>query len=86
MGRLEALRSILWTVGGPILFSIESLRLVGAIIDFREDLVVFKALNDQRSFLLSAERSSAGHQLLPLTQDWYEGAFNSKHRTLRGSI
>ena len=61
---------------GPILFSIESLRALGAIIDFREDLVCFRALNDQK--VIPLERSSAGHQLLPLTQDWYDGAFNAK--------
>ena len=71
---------------GPILFSIESLRALGAIIDFREDLVVFRAVNDKK--IIPLERSSAGHQLLPLTQDWYDGAFESKSpiRSLRDAI
>ena len=61
---------------GPVLFSIESLRSLGAIIDFSEDLVVFRQLNDRK--LVQLERSSTGHQLLPLTSDWYDNAMEAK--------
>ena len=54
---------------GPILFSIEALRKLGAVIDFAEDLLVFRNLNDRK--VIQLERSSTGHQLLPLAQDWY---------------
>lgn len=54
---------------GPILFSIETLRSLGAIIDFENDLIVFRKLSDER--IIQLERSSSGHQLLPLTKDWY---------------
>ena len=54
---------------GPILFSIETLRSLGAIIDFEHDLIVFRKLSDER--VIQLERSSSGHQLLPLTKDWY---------------
>ena len=57
---------------GPILFSIASLRALGAIIDFSEDLVVFRKLNDKK--LIQLERSATGHQLLPMVDDWYESA------------
>ena len=60
---------------GPILFSIESLRSLGAIVDFSEDLIVFRKLNDRK--LIPLERSSTGHQLLPMTSDWYEHAHQS---------
>ena len=60
---------------GPILFSISSLRSLGAIIDFAEDLVVFRNLTDQK--IIHLERSSTGHQLLPMTSDWYESAFKT---------
>lgn len=62
---------------GPVLFSIASLRALGAIVDFAEDLVVFRQLTDKK--IIPLERSSTGHQLLPLTKDWYEGA----HETAR---
>ena len=60
---------------GPILFSISSLRSLGEIIDFAEDLVVFRNLTDQK--IIPLERSSTGHQLLPMTSDWYESAFRT---------
>ena len=54
---------------GPVLFSISSLRALGAVIDFSEDLVCFRNLNANK--VIQLERSSTGHQLLPLAQDWY---------------
>ena len=57
---------------GPVLFSIKSLRALGAVVDYENDLICFRRLNDQK--IIPLEQSSAGHQLLPLTQDWYDGA------------
>ena len=57
---------------GPVLFSISSLRALGAVVDFSEDLVCFRNLNPKK--IIKLERSSTGHQLLPLTEDWYSGA------------
>ena len=53
----------------PILFSIETLRSLGAIVDFKEDLIVFRDLDPKR--IIELERSCTGHQLLPLTDDWF---------------
>ncbi len=55
---------------GPILFSIETLRALGAIVDFSEDLVVFQKLDPKR--VIQMERSCTGHQLLPLAEDWFK--------------
>ena len=60
---------------GPVLFSIASLRALGAVIDFAEDLVCFRSLNDKK--VIQLERSCTGHQLLPLTQDWHEDSKTS---------
>ena len=57
---------------GPILFSVETLRSLGALIDFEHDLIVFRHLSNER--IIQLERSSSGHQLLPLAQDWYQGS------------
>ena len=54
----------------PILLSIESLRSLGAIIDFDRDQMVLTKVNPKR--LIQLERSSTGHQLMPLTRDVYE--------------
>ena len=61
---------------GPILFSIETLRSLGALIDFEHDMVVFRKLSSDR--VIQLERSSSGHQLLPLAQDWYADARQTK--------
>ena len=60
---------------GPVLLSISTLRALGAVIDFEEDLIVFRKLDDRR--LVQAMRSASGHQLLPLTEDLYRGALQS---------
>ena len=52
----------------PILLSVETLRRLGAIIDFRDDLAVFRALDDRK--VLRLVRGQSSHQLLSLTQDW----------------
>ena len=54
---------------GPILFSIETLRSVGAVTDFE---------NLSKDRIIQLEQSSSGHQLLPLTQDWYGHSFQAK--------
>lgn len=56
----------------PILFSIETLRSLGALIDFEHDLLVFRKLDPAR--VIPLERSCTGHQLLPLCDDWYHQA------------
>ena len=60
---------------GPILFSVEALRALGALIDFEHDLVVFRKLNGER--IIQMEQSSSGHQLLPLSSDLYEKSFQA---------
>lgn len=59
-------------VQGPVLFSIKSLRSLGAIADYENDLICFRHLSDRK--LIELQQTCAGHQLLPLTKDWYEGA------------
>ena len=53
----------------PILLSVHSLRQLGALIDFEHDLAVFRSVDPTR--VVSLERSSAGHQIMPLTEDVY---------------
>ncbi|CAK8988241.1 CCHC-type domain-containing protein [Durusdinium trenchii] len=60
---------------GPVLLSIDTLRKLKAIIDFEEDLVVFRALDPNQ--VIQLERSQAGHRLLPLTDDLYKSALPS---------
>ena len=52
----------------PILMSIETLRKVGAMIDFENDLAVFRRIDPSR--VLQLHRGRSGHQLLPLAEDW----------------
>ena len=68
---------------GPILVSIATLRSLKAIIDFENDLVVFRALDDQRVVPLT--RSKAGHQLISLSDDLYKDALpcTEKIRSLK---
>lgn len=58
----------------PILLSVESLRRMGAIIDYSNDLAVFRHLNDR--VVVPLERSQAGHQLLPLASDFLREGFS----------
>ena len=53
----------------PILLSVHSLRQLGALIDFEHDLAVFRKVDPTR--VVALERSNAGHQVLPLTEDVY---------------
>ena len=57
---------------GPILISVDTLRSLGAVIDFTADLVAFRALDKHK--VIPLERSSSGHQLLSLTDDLYRNA------------
>ena len=57
---------------GPVLFSIETLRSLGALIDFENDLAVFRRISSKQ--VIPLERSCTGHQLIPLTEDWYSKA------------
>ena len=61
---------------GPVLISIATLRSLGAIIDYEKDVAVFRKLDPTK--LVKLERSAAGHQLLPLTDDLLSGARECK--------
>ena len=60
---------------GPVLLSIATLRALKAVVDFDEDLIVFRQLDDTK--IIQAERSLAGHQLLPLTDNLYSKSYTS---------
>ena len=55
----------------PILLSIDSLRAMGAIIDYARDEAVFTSIDPSR--VVQLERSQVGHQLLPLAEDFLKG-------------
>ena len=57
---------------GPILLSVDALRSLGAVVDFRNDLMLLSALDNTR--IIPLQRSSAGHQLLSLTRDLFQDA------------
>ena len=57
---------------GPLPFSIEALRNLGAVIDFQADLAVLRPLDPTQVVQLG--RSSTGHQLLPMTEDLFSKA------------
>lgn len=63
---------------GPILVSIATLRALGAIIDFENDLIVFRALDEHRAVPLT--RSTTGHQLISLSDDLYKDAIKCTER------
>lgn len=65
---------------GPVLLSVDSLRSLGAMIDFENDLMVLRALNPRK--VIALERSSTGHQLLPMTSDWFENATEARQPVL----
>ena len=60
---------------GPLLLSVETLRSLGAVVDFSNDLVCFRTLDPHK--LIKLERSATGHQLLPMTEDWYGSAIST---------
>ncbi|CAE7674645.1 unnamed protein product, partial [Symbiodinium microadriaticum] len=57
---------------GPVLFSIDALRKLDALIDFRRDLAGFRELDPCK--VISLKRSQTGHQLLDLTADLFANA------------
>ena len=61
---------------GPVLLSVDTLRRLKAVIDFDSDLAVFRALDDSRVIKLA--RSQTGHQLLPLTENWWDCSFTAR--------
>eukprot|EP00439_Symbiodinium_sp_Y106_P036330 s3080_g4.t1 len=61
---------------GPVLLSIEALRTLGAVVDYEEDLAVFRKLDPTK--IIKLERSNTGHQLLPLTQDLFQNALEAR--------
>ena len=60
---------------GPILLSVDALRTLGALVDFRNDLMVLTALNDRK--IIPLKRSATGHQLLSLTDDLFSQAHDA---------
>ena len=64
------------TGSGPILLSVSSLRALGAVVDFSEDLIVFRNLDPKR--IVQAKRSQSGHQLLPLCGDMFNHSVEAK--------
>ena len=60
----------------PILLSNHSLRPLGAVIEFENNLAIFRHVDPSR--LVPLERSSAGHQVMPLTEDIYQNAVTLK--------
>ena len=63
---------------GPILISVSTLRSLKAVIDFEADLMVLRGLDDTK--VIPLERSAAGHQLLPLTEDLFKNALTCKRQ------
>ncbi|CAE7501028.1 unnamed protein product [Symbiodinium necroappetens] len=57
---------------GPILLSVATLRKLGAVLDFENDLVVFRRLNGKK--IIKVGRSATGHQTLSLKDDLYTNA------------
>ena len=61
---------------GPVLLSVATLRALKAVIDFEEDLIVFRGLDPTQ--VIQLQRSTSGHQLLPLTEDLYSRGIPSR--------
>ena len=67
-GKMSTLRVHALDQGSaPILLSIDSLRKLGAVIDFGSDRAVLRAVDPRK--LIRLERTAAGHQVFPLTED-----------------
>ena len=56
----------------PVLMSVHSLRKLGAIIDFENDLAVFRAVDPRK--VIALECTAAGHQVMPLSSDVMQAA------------
>ena len=61
---------------GPILLSVDTLRTLKAVIDFENDVLVFRALDDRK--LIPVTRSATGHQLTPCSTDLYKNAWQAE--------
>ncbi|CAE7888448.1 unnamed protein product, partial [Symbiodinium microadriaticum] len=66
---------------GPILLSVDALRALGAVVDFRNDLMVLTELSNQK--IIPLRRSAAGHQLLSLTDDLFKDALDASMPVLQ---
>ena len=62
--------------GQPVLLSVQSLRALGAVIDFGRDEAIFKTLSP--SSVIQLETTDSGHQLFPLVGDALQGARRRK--------
>lgn len=54
----------------PVLVSVDTLRKMGAIIDYKKDEAIFTSVNAEK--IVKLRRSAAGHQLIPLTSDFLQ--------------
>ena len=61
---------------GPVLLSVATLNTLKAVIDFEEGLIVFRGLDPKQ--VIQLQRSTSGHQLLPLTEDLYSKSIPSR--------
>ena len=61
---------------GPVLLSVATLRALKAVIDFEEDLLMLRGLDETK--VIPLQRSTSGHQLLPLTEDLYSRSIPSR--------
>ena len=52
---------------GPILLSVESLSMLGALVDFGSKMVVLRAIDDTK--ILPLEQTATGHLVVPLSED-----------------
>ena len=57
----------------PILLSIDTLKKLGAIVDYGRDEAVFRSVDPQRCVKL--ETTVTGHQILPLTKDFMKQGY-----------
>ena len=56
----------------PILLSIQTLRKMGAIVDYGRNEAVFTRINPLKC--LQLQTTTTGHQILPLTRDFMQEA------------
>lgn len=72
-GRLGTLTAHALDKGSaPVLMSIQSLRKLGAIIDFASNMAVFRSVDPRK--LVELECTASGHQVIPLTEDAYRSS------------
>ena len=55
--------------GVPLLLSIKTLRVLGAVVDFEKDMLCCKRID--KDHWIPLKRASNGHLLLDLTRDWF---------------